>query len=247
MQYNSNSKATKSNLSQREIMGAKLIEKLFRKLNPDYQPRHEIYDQLLHKYLNKETVWLDIGCGRNEHVTKYGKQAKIAIGIDKLIDPEIDEAPFIHADLRNIPLPDNYADLITLRMVVEHIERVPEDFFEINRLLKPDGILIFMTTNRMSPVVFIPNLFPDSLKKWFILKIFKVLDKDVFPTHHKFNSPKLVKKGIYDLRPFTIQFIEIVPMSRLLLLIIFGIWYSIVKYSTLTYLRSNILAVYKKK
>jgi SAM-dependent methyltransferase len=227
-------------------MESNWIEKLFRKLNPNYSPRHEIYNQLLNEYINGETIWLDIGCGRNEHVAEYGQKAKLALGIDRLINPGITDAPFIQANLRNIPLPPDYADLITLRMVVEHIERIPEDFFEINRILKPNGKLIILTTNIMSPVVFLPSLFPSALKNWLILKIFKVSHEDVFPTHHRFNSPRVIKRGICNLRPINIQYLEFVSLDRPLLLFVFGIWYLIVKPSPFRYLRSNILAVFEK-
>ena len=227
-------------------MDSQGIEKIFRKLNPDYRPRHVIYNQLLSDYINRETIWLDIGCGRNELIAEFGQKAKIAIGIDKLILPESTDAPFIQANMRNIPLQNDYADLITLRMVIEHMERIPEDFLEINRLLKRNGRLIFLTTNIMSPVIFIPRLLPRSLKNWLILKVFKAADEDVFPTHHKFNSPRAIKKGIYNLRPINIKYLEIVPNARPLLILFFGIWYFIVKHSTLRYLRSNILGVFEK-
>ena len=62
-------------------MDAQRIEKLFRKLNPEYRPRHVLYNQLLNDYIDRETTWLDIGCGRNEHVAEFGQKAKLAIGL----------------------------------------------------------------------------------------------------------------------------------------------------------------------
>jgi SAM-dependent methyltransferase len=223
-----------------------MIEKILHRLFPRYRPRHEIYDDLLLEHLHEDSVWLDIGCGRNEHIARYGGHAKTAIGIDTVVDPDITGAPFIEADLRKIPLPSGYADLITLRMVVEHLERVPDDFTEIERLLKPNGRLIFMTTNIMSPVVFLPRLIPNWLKKRLILKIFKVVDKDVFPTHHRFNSPRVIRNGVCHLRPVTIQYLELVPTARPMLMLAFGLWYSFVQFSAFKYLRSNILAVFEK-
>ncbi len=142
--------------------------KFFQKLFPDYRHRWEIYNDVLLKLITKETVWLDIGCGINGHVAEFGKLTKTAIGIDIIDRSDRIEAPFLKADIRKIPLPDSIANLITLRMIVEHLQCIPQDFSEVDRLLAPGGILLIMTTNSLSPVIFIPRLFPFPLKRWLV-------------------------------------------------------------------------------
>ncbi|HEV8537916.1 MAG TPA: class I SAM-dependent methyltransferase [Bacteroidota bacterium] len=223
------------------------IEKLFYKIHPRYRHRYEIYNELLCNNLTKDIAWLDIGCGRNEYVADFGHRAGTALGIDKLTNRESADVPFLQADLRNIPLPSNYADLITLRMVVEHLERIPEDLSDIVRLLKPDGRLLLLTTNVLSPVVFLPRLLPFALKTWLIQKYFDVSSEDIFPTYHKLNSPGKMIRVFSDMKLISLEYIEQVPLPNPLLTLLFGLWYSFTNIPGLRYFRSNLLAVFQKQ
>ncbi|MBU2444729.1 MAG: class I SAM-dependent methyltransferase [Bacteroidetes bacterium] len=221
-------------------------EHLFRKLHPDYRHRWEVYNEVLRKLITKDTVWLDIGCGTNEHVAEFGNMAKTAIGIDILDNGHRANAPFLRADLRNIPLPSSYASLITLRMVTEHLERVPQDFSEIDRLLVPGGTLLLLTTNSSSPIIFLPRLLPFSLKRWLIGKLFGVPCDDVFPTYHRFNTLSKMIDGVFNMKLSSLEFLEQVPLHRPLLTCIFGLWYSVTRFSPLRCFKSNLLAVFHK-
>ncbi len=187
---------------------------------------------------------MDIGCGKNENIADFGHLAKKAIGIDVLDHPERVEAPFLLADMRSIPLPSEYADLITLRFVVEHLQKIPADFSEVLRLLKPGGNLIILTTNSWSPLIFLPRLVSFRVKRWVIQHTFGVQSDDIFETYHRFNSFGIMKRGVPPLRLSRLDFIEQVPFDKALLTIVFGLWYSMVRFSPLKYLRSNLLAVF---
>jgi hypothetical protein len=106
--------------------------------------------------------------------------------------------------------------------------------------------LIILTTNSLSPVIFIPRLFPYRLKSWIIQKTFGVSSHDVFQTYHQFNTPRKMIKGIPEMSLLKLEFLEQVPLNKVLLTLIFGFWYSIVKLPSLQYFRSNLLAVYQK-
>ncbi len=228
-------------------MNPNWTEKLFRKFNAEYRPRWVIYEDVLASCITKDTMWLDIGCGKNENVADYGHMAKNVLGIDTIDGQDRTDAPFLRADLHSIPLPSDYANLITLRLVVEHLRKVPEDFSEIRRLLKPGGWLIILTTNSLSPMIFIPRLLPYRLKSWIIQNTFGVNSHDVFQTYHRFNTPRKMKKGLPEMSLMRLEFLEQVPLNKALLTLIFGSWYSIVKLPSLRYFRSNLLAVYQKR
>ena len=223
-----------------------MIEKIFRKINPQYQHRWEIYETLLNNSITMNTIWLDIGCGKNELVAQYRQKAQYALGIDIVDDRDRADAPFLLSDLRTIPLPSCYANLITLRLVVEHLENVPEDFSEVIRLLSPKGILIILTTNSLSPIIFLPRLLPYRLKSWIIQKLFSVESHEIFPTYHRFNTPKKMADGFKEMTLVRIDFLEQVPLHKSFLALSFGLWYTIVKIPMLKYLRSNLLAVFQK-
>lgn len=223
-----------------------MIQKIFRKINPGYKHRWEIYEMIIINSITKNTVWLDIGCGKNELVANFGKKAKQSIGVDILNDKDRADAPFLLADLRNIPFPSGYANLITLRLVVEHLEKVPEDFSEICRLLVPGGKLIILTTNSLSPIIFLPRLLPYRLKSWIIQKLFDVDSREIFPTYHRFNTPHKMAKGFTEMVLLRLDYLEQVPLDKPFLALLFGLWYTFAKISIFKYFRSNLLAVFQK-
>ena len=222
-------------------------ESLFRKLNPSYRHRYEVYNELISGELSSDKVWVDIGCGCNENVSVYGGKARIAVGIDALVHPGLCKAPFVQASLRTIPIRSGCVDLVTLRMVVEHLERVPDDFAEIERILRPGGKMVVLTTNRLSPLVFLPGLLPYRLKEGLIRKTFHTAAEDVFPTFHRCNTPSAMKHGIGQLRLSTLQFLEQVPMTSPGLTVVFGGWFTVTRIPFLSKLRSTMLAVFQKR
>ncbi|MCX6135048.1 MAG: class I SAM-dependent methyltransferase [Ignavibacteriales bacterium] len=223
------------------------MESLFRKVNPGYRHRYEVYNELVSGELSSDKVWVDVGCGCNENVAVYGTKTKLAVGLDAMIHPELANAPFIQASLRSIPLRSGCADIVTLRMVVEHLEKIPGDFEEIERILKPGGKMVVLTTNSLSPLVFFPGLLPYRLKEGLIRKTFHTAAEDVFPTFHRCNTPGAMKNGIGELRLSTLQFLEQVPLSSPGLTMVFGGWYIIARLPFLAQLRSTMLAVFEKR
>jgi ubiquinone/menaquinone biosynthesis C-methylase UbiE len=221
-------------------------EKIFRSLYPHYRHRWEVYNDALRREITGDTVWLDIGCGTNDNVAEFGGAARRSLGIDVIDYPQRVDAPFLQADLRHIPLPNGFANLITMRMVVEHLEKVPEDFSEIDRLLSAGGHVLILTTNTWSPVVFLPRLLPFTFKRRIIRKLFGISDIEIFPTYHRCNTPRRISEGVPDLTMSSLEFIEEVPFNSSFLTIIFGLWYSLVRHRALRYLRSNLLATYHK-
>ena len=222
------------------------IEKFFRSRNPEYRPRWEAYNTLLAASLSREKVWYDIGCGANEFVEEFGSLAGRSLGIDRAVHPGMTNAPFLQAPAGEIPLPSRSADLITLRMVVEHFEHYPDDIAEIHRLLKPGGLLIVMTTNALSPIVFVPRLIPFRLKEWIIRKLFRVDSSDVYPTYHRFNTPGKFAKGFGVFHLQRLEYLEQISPVRPVLTLLFGLWYVLTKPRAFQPLRSNILAVFQQ-
>jgi len=219
---------------------------MFRSLHPDFQHRWEIYESVLKESLTPETVWLDIGCGKNEMVAKMGKHAKSALGTDIVNDPDRTDAPFLLSDLHSIPLPSGYATLITLRMVVEHLPRGADDLLDICTLLAPGGKLIILTTNKLSPIVLLPSVLPYRVKSWVIQKLFGVREHDIFPTHHRFNTRRLMVRGLSGMTLLQLWHVEEVPLNKPFLALLFGMWFTFVEMPGLKSLRSNLLAVYQK-
>lgn len=221
-------------------------EKILQKIDPSFKHRWIIYEEILESSLNTQSTLLDCGCGNNEMINNFGRFAKKAFGID-IINP-IYKRNYIKADLKKLPFISHTADLITLRFVVEHFENSDEYIDELFRVCKKDGKIIILTTNILSPLIFLPRLLlPYWLKNKLLTRIFKVSDDDVFPTYHKLNSPN----NFYHLnKMFDIKemiFISDLNYTRKWVFILLLFWHMITKPKLLNRFRTNLLVVLEKK
>jgi SAM-dependent methyltransferase len=217
--------------------------RILSRTDPAFIPRWTVYKNTLIRELSPESVWIDVGCGDNGMVRELKGLCRKATGVD-LVAPA-DAADFILADIRSLPFPDACADVVTLRFVVEHLEK-REDLAEILRVLKPNGKLLFLTTNRWCPVVFLPQLLPYRLKHYLITKIFNVNDTDVFPTHHQLNTPVRVRRAIPGFTVRSVQFISDLNTHRKSVFLLYLVWHMLTVPAVLNQFRANIIAQYQK-
>ena len=219
-------------------------EKIIKKYDPSFKHRWDIYNEMVKNSLGEEKIWIDCGCGNNGMIQVYGKFVKTAIGVD-IIDTS-NKKNFIKADIDNLPFSSNFADLITLRFVVEHFRDQNKYFSELSRILKRGGKIIILTTNLYSPLIFLPKMLPNSLKSRILTKLFKVQDKEVFPAYHKFNTPQKYKEFRENYTIEKIIFISDLNYNRKWIFILLFIWHKLTSLKTLNKFRTNILVVLKK-
>ena len=221
-------------------------EKILKLFDPSFKHRWIIYDEVVKSSLNPQSVWVDCGCGNDNMIEIYSDLVKTVVGVD-IIDPT-HKGNYVKADIRYLPFPSDYADLITLRFVVEHFENDIEYVDELLRVLKKGGQIIILTTNLLSPFIFLPRLLlPYSLKNKILTKLFKVKDNDVFPAYHKMNTPNkfnnLKKHFIIE----EMTFISDLNYTRRWVFILLLTWHKLTEMKILNKFRTNILVILKKK
>lgn len=93
---------------------------------------------------------LDLGCGYGWYTDYFSSIGAEAYGIDgsqemiKLAKERYPESTFIIADINEgIPFPDASFDMVFCNQVLMDIENVEPLFYEVNRILKKDGIFYF--------------------------------------------------------------------------------------------------------
>jgi ubiquinone/menaquinone biosynthesis C-methylase UbiE len=220
-------------------------EKILLKSDPLFKHRWEVYGNLLKEKLNSDTVWIDCGCGNNGDIRSFGPLAKTAIGID-VTDPEY-KINFIKGDIRNLPLPEEYADLITLRFVAEHFLNVNEYMSELSRVTKKGGKIIILTTNLLSPLIFFPKLLlPSPLRQKLLTILFKVKEDNVFPAYHKLNTPGKFHKINAGLKVTKMEYLSDINYTRKWIFIVFLIWHRITGIKPLKKFRTNLLVILEK-
>jgi ubiquinone/menaquinone biosynthesis C-methylase UbiE len=113
------------------------------------------YTLKLFKELYTNGSVLDVGTGRGEKLAEYADIAEQVYGIEyefarALVSAQITSV--VNADGQYLPFPDNAFRVVTTFHVIEH---VPYDLLLLNemyRVLKPGGVALIVTPNRLRPV-----------------------------------------------------------------------------------------------
>ncbi len=175
---------------------------LIRKYYPQYQSPKRAYEAVLDELVQRDTVWLDIGCGRkltgnsalNEELSR---RARLIVGCDR--DPHLRR----HETLRHLVLCDAAAlpfrsgtfNLVTASMVAEHLEHPEQVFAEVARVSAPGGRFVVFTPNKWNYGMIVARLTPH----WFHLaykrltfflnrREWRSFEDDVFPTWYRANT-----------------------------------------------------------
>lgn len=110
-----------------------------------------VYPQLTeNETLNKNKVFLEIGCGPMFFASQIAREVGLVIGVDfslealmlaqKLLDQEgIDNYLLIHGDIKYMPLSSSCVDLIYGGGVLEHFKDTSKAVSEMYRVLKDNG------------------------------------------------------------------------------------------------------------
>jgi SAM-dependent methyltransferase len=95
-----------------------------------------------HKFTGK---LLDLGCGRKPYQEIYDRYMDSSLGID--VEQTLHKNDKIDKfyDGKNIPYEDSTFDFILCTEVLEHVEHPAKMIGEMNRVLKPDGIILMTT------------------------------------------------------------------------------------------------------
>jgi ubiquinone/menaquinone biosynthesis C-methylase UbiE len=184
--------------------------KIERIIVPGLQYSQTIYQQVLEQYVNGDTVWLDLGCGhqvlpawRAADEQRLLASCKKVVGLDYDLHSLKSHRNLNHrvrGDVSSLPFQDNYFNLVTANMVVEHLADPGAQFEEVHRILKPGGYFIFHTPNARGYSTAIARLLPEKLKKKLIYLLDGRQEEDVFDTHYKANTPEQIERLARDTR-----------------------------------------------
>jgi SAM-dependent methyltransferase len=167
--------------------------------------KSEAYASLISEHLSPDTVWLDAGCGSRllendmEPLENWlAGHCKTIVGMDVSVTSNNNIKTLVHGSLYDLPFANNSLDLITCRMVAEHLAQPRHAFAESARCLRPGGALVVMTPNLLNYGIFgnavATKLLPEKLRLSIVHASDFRADKDIFPVLYKANTmPRLVK------------------------------------------------------
>ncbi|MBI5193530.1 MAG: class I SAM-dependent methyltransferase [Nitrospirae bacterium] len=228
---------------------------------PQLKHSQLIYEEILKKHINKDSVWLDLGCGhqilpawRKEAEKVLVRSCDSIVGIDYEHESLLKHRSIslkVRANIASLPFKSGTFDVITSNMVLEHVKYPEKTLKEVSLILKPGGIFIFHTTNLNSYSAMISRLIPTSFQK----KLVKLLDnrkeEDTFTTYYLINTPGAIKE-VAVRTGFNIKMIRLtVSSARLIVLpplvILELLWIRILMKNCLKNLRTNIVVILEKK
>jgi ubiquinone/menaquinone biosynthesis C-methylase UbiE len=99
---------------------------------------------------------LEVGCGEGYGTALLASSARRVLGVD--YDEQTvahaaatyPQAAFVRANLAALPVPSASVDVLTTLQVIEHVWNHPEFVRECLRALRPGGLLIVTTPNRLT-------------------------------------------------------------------------------------------------
>lgn len=168
------------------------VKWLDKKLYPDYEGNWD--DQLFRESILDNVQpnhhILDVGAGAGiVPQMNFRGHVEHVCGIDpdnRVVDnPYLDEGKVSMAE--HIPYPADSFDLVFSDNVLEHLENPHEVFAEVQRVLKPGGILLVKTPNKRHYMPLVARLTPH----WFHRAFNRMRGReseDTFPTRYRANS-----------------------------------------------------------
>ncbi len=169
----------------------------------------EYYESLVSGCVTAETAWLDVGCGeslfpQNANLARdLSQRAKLLVGVDP--SENVQRNPYVHE--RAMCMLEDYVtdhafDLITLRMVAEHVTDPDRMIRAMARLLRTGGRVIVFTVNLYTPIAILSMLVPNRFHYAIKRRFWGGEEKDTFPTAYRMNTRRQLRR-LFEVRGFT--------------------------------------------
>jgi 2-polyprenyl-3-methyl-5-hydroxy-6-metoxy-1,4-benzoquinol methylase len=169
------------------------LPRVWRRLG--YYTPDEFYEATVLGLVQSNTRWLDVGCGRdvfpnNRNLARLlANRCALLFGVDP--DENIEENDFVHrrakTTIDRFQCEERF-DLVTLRMVAEHIPNPAQAVEALARLTLPGGKVLLYTVNSWSPVSLAARLTPLSVRHRIKRVLWRTEERDTFRVEYRMNT-----------------------------------------------------------
>ena len=157
-----------------------------------YYTPEEVYESVLERLITTGCRWLDVGGGRdplpaNRPLAKELSQRATLVGVDP--DPAIQENPYaqVRVQGRVEDMETSEFDVITARMVVEHVGDPGAFAGALRRLCARNGVVVLYTVNKWAPVSIVSSLIPFRFHQRIINFLWGP-GRETFPVEYRMNT-----------------------------------------------------------
>lgn len=168
---------------------------VYRADHPGWQPATELFADRVRHYLRPEARLLDLGCGRGGLVEQLTHPQERTVGIDPDLDSlrehRLTALPRLAGHSDRLPFAPASFDVIYASWLLEHLPAPAGTFAAVARVLRPGGVLVFITPNRRHPIAW-GNYLAGRLGAWqgrLVERLYGRAKGDTFPTAYRANTP----------------------------------------------------------
>jgi ubiquinone/menaquinone biosynthesis C-methylase UbiE len=160
-------------------------------------PPEYFFEQRLEEIISPHDHILDAGCGAGKFFRMgFARQRGChVIGVDLqqnlAANSEIDLG--VRANLKNLPFCDGSFDVVSCRLVLEHLDAPQAALREFHRVLKPGGRLAIFTPNLLHYFGAAARCTPHWFHVWFNSRVRGFDACDVFPTYYRANTRRRLR------------------------------------------------------
>lgn len=161
----------------------------------------DIYEAVVSRLVISGIRWLDIGCGRDLFPSNPRTAKTLAASCERLVgvdpSPNVLENPLLHeahqATIEDFQSSETF-DLVTLRMVAEHISNPAVAVPAMTRFLRPGGRIVVYTVNRFAPLTMVSQLIPFQYHHRIKELVWGTEEQDTFPVEYRMNTRAELKQ-----------------------------------------------------
>lgn len=227
---------------------------------PELVSSQEAYAAMVRAQVNERVQWLDLGCGHQALADWHAEDERRLVGsCETVVGLDGDLASLarhrsirlrVGGDISRLPFKNDCFELVTLNMVLEHLQTPSASFAEIARILKVGGTCIVLTPNAHGYTTLLARSAPTAVKRGAVRILEGRKAADVFPAYYRANTPRRVKElsqasslMVVSITMLTTDavFAVVPPVAALELL-----WIRLLMTKPFRGLRPNMLAVLKK-
>lgn len=174
---------------------------LIKKYYPDYLGSVSVYGlqsyiirkivrPIVDRNIRSEDTIVDLGCGVGWLVNQLRREVTTAIGIDEVDSgfKKSSDMNLIKGSLYHLPIRGGRVDFAISLWVFEHLEKPRMAIAEIQRILKPKGLVLIVVPNLLHPLTMLSKIFPLWFKQWMLYTLNGIRKETVLKTYYRANT-----------------------------------------------------------